>query len=172
MFAPVRQILMMMAFAAGVFAAPVPAAEVTSSALSPSTDASPVLTLHSGDVHRPISRAAIEQSPLYEVVLQHFEGPKGSFAGVWLDDFLEAQEIDVSATLRFIAHDDYTTFITPEDRAAKRYLLVTRLDGKSLTRNEFGPTMLVIPEDAEAVEAGTESMTPWIWSIKDIYLQQ
>lgn len=172
MLASTRLIIITVAFTAGLFAVPALAAEVTESELSPSKDESPVFTLHRAEERRPISRAAIEQSSLYEVALQHYEGPKGVFAGVWLDDFLEAEGIDSSATLRFVAHDDYTTFITPEDRTAKRYLLATRLDRKPLTRNEYGPTMLLIPEDAQGVAAGTESMTTWIWSIKDIYLQQ
>ncbi|WP_139172873.1 hypothetical protein [Vreelandella arcis] len=162
----------MVAFAATSFAASAQEAYVTSSSLSPSKDESPVLTLHSAEERWSISRAEIEQSPLYEVSLQHFEGPQGRFAGVWLDDFLKAESIDDVATLRFVAHDDYTTFLTPDDRTAKRYMLATRLDGDTLTRDEFGPTMLLIPADADAVETGTVSMTSWIWSIKDIYVQQ
>lgn len=168
----IRKVLIMAAFAATSFAVSAQEADVTSSALSPSKDQSPVLTLHSDDERWSISRAEIEQLPLYEVSLQHFEGPQGRFAGVWLDDFLKAEGIDDSATLRLMAHDDYTTFIMPDDRAAKRYMLATRLDGDTLTRDEFGPTMLLIPADAEAVEKGTVSMTSWIWSIKDIYVQQ
>ncbi|MCW4148038.1 hypothetical protein OM427_00630 [Halomonas sp. 18H] len=171
MLAFIRRILITVAFTVTAFAAPAQAAEVTPSALSPSTDDTPVITLHSDEERRSISRAQIEQSSLHEVSLQHFEGPKGNFAGVWLDDFLDAEGIDNAATLRFIAHDDYTTFLTPEDRDAKRYLLATRLDGKTLTRDEFGPTMLIIPADADAVETGTVSMTSWVWSIKDIYVQ-
>ncbi|CDG51088.1 conserved exported hypothetical protein [Halomonas sp. A3H3] len=172
MLASIPRAITTVALTAFLYAASSQAAEVTSSILSPSTDESPVFTLHTAEESQSISRSQIEKSSLYEVSLQHFEGPQGRFAGVWLDDFLEGEGIEDLATLRFVAHDDYTTFITPADRAAKRYLLATRLDGHSLTRNEFGPTMLLIPEDAEAVEAGTVSMTSWIWSIKDIYLQQ
>ena len=141
------------------------------SVLAPSQDETPILTLHSDGERRPVSRAEIESSPLYELTLQHFEGPQGSFAGVWLDDFLDAQDLDDTATLRLIAHDDYTVFITPQDREERRYLLATRLDGAPLTLGEFGPTMLIVPADAEAVEAGTASMTHWIWSIRDIQAQ-
>jgi len=147
------------------------AADVTPSTLSPSTDETPVFTLHSDNKRWSVSREEIEQSSLHEVSLQHFEGPQGDFAGVWLDDFLKAEGIDDASTLRFVAHDDYTTFITPDDREAKRYMLATRLDGDSLNRDEFGPTMLIIPADADAVETGTVSMTTWVWSIKDIYVQ-
>lgn len=171
MLASIRRILITVAFTATSFAAPAQAAEVTPSTLSPSKDDSPVFTLHNTDERRSISRAQIEQSSLHEVSLQHFEGPEGNFAGVWLEDFLNAEDIDDAATLRFVAHDDYTAFLTPEDRSAKRYLLATRLDGDTLTRDEFGPTMLIIPADADAVETGTVSMTSWVWSIKDIYVQ-
>ncbi|MGY4878547.1 hypothetical protein ACLUEY_11770 [Vreelandella aquamarina] len=159
------------AFIVSVLTMPTQAAETTPSALAPSQDQTPVLTLINAGERRQISRAQIETSPLHEVVLQHFEGVKGSFAGVWLDDFIDAQGLDGNVTLRFIAHDDYTVFIKPGDRQAQDYLLVTRLDGKPLALPDFGPTLLVVPAHAEAVEAGTASMTHWIWSIRDIYVQ-
>lgn len=167
----IPRIIITVAFTAAAFSMSAQAADVTPSTLSPSTDETPVFTLHSDNKRWTVSREEIEQSSLHEVSLQHFEGPQGDFAGVWLDDFLEAEGIDDAATLRFVAHDDYTTFITPDDREAKRYLLATRLDGDTLTRDEFGPTMLIIPADADAVETGTVSMTTWVWSIKDIYVQ-
>lgn len=147
------------------------AAPVTSSDLAPSQDTQPVLTLRDGEERRQISRAEIESLGLQDVSLQHFEGPEGRFSGVWLDDFLEAQGLDDPPRLRFIAHDDYTVFLTPENRDEKRYLLATRLDGEPLSRDEFGPTMLLVPADAEAVQDGSETMTRWIWSIREIEAQ-
>jgi len=167
----IPRIIITVAFTASAFLMSAKAADVTPSTLSPSTDETPVFTLHSDNKRWSVSREEIEQSSLHEVSLQHFEGPQGDFAGVWLDDFLKAEGIDDASTLRFVAHDDYTTFITPDDREAKRYMLATRLDGDSLNRDEFGPTMLIIPADADAVETGTVSMTTWVWSIKDIYVQ-
>ncbi|WP_163559171.1 molybdopterin-dependent oxidoreductase [Halomonas sp. NO4] len=145
------------------------AAAVTSSDLPPSQDDTPILTLQQDGEQRHVSRAKIESLGLHEVSLLHFEGLEGRFAGVWLDDFLAAQGLDEASRLRFIAHDDYTVFLSPKDRAAKRYLLVTRLDGEPLTRDNFGPTLLVVPADAEAVAEGSESMTRWIWSIREIH---
>ncbi len=138
------------------------------SELTPSRDSTPILTLHDGAERHSLSRADIETLPLHEGTLSHFEGIEGRFAGVWLDDLLEAQGLDHAPQLRFIAHDDYTVFLSRQDRQEKRFLLATRLDGEPLTLTEFGPTMLVVPEDAAAVEAGTASMTHWIWSIRDI----
>lgn len=138
------------------------------SELTPSRDSTPILTLHAGAERHSLSRADIETLPLHEGTLSHFEGIEGRFAGVWLDDFLDAQGLDHLPQLRFIAHDDYTVFLSRQDRQEKRFLLATRLDGEPLTLTEFGPTMLIVPEDASAVEAGTASMTHWIWSIRDI----
>ncbi|AMD00021.1 hypothetical protein [Halomonas chromatireducens] len=172
---PLRLTLSLVALTTCLFVAlamaPVQASAAAPSELTPSQDETPILTLHSDGERRPVSRAEIESSPLHEVTLQHFEGPQGSFAGVWLDDFLTSQNLDVSATLRLIAHDDYTVFISPQDREETRYLLATRLDGDPLTLEEFGPTMLIVPADAQAVEVGTASMTHWIWSIRDIQVQ-
>lgn len=138
------------------------------SELSPSRDNTPILTLHDGTERHTLSRADIETLPLHEGTVSHFEGIEGRFAGVWLDDFLAEQGLDHHPRLRFIAHDDYTVFLSRQDREEKRFLLATRLDGAPLTLTEFGPTMLIVPEDAAAVEAGRASMTHWIWSIRDI----
>ncbi|TFH88183.1 hypothetical protein EQG41_04575 [Billgrantia azerbaijanica] len=144
------------------------AAPVTPSELAPSQDTTPILTIHHGGEQHPVSRAEIESLGLHEVSLHHFEGPEGRFAGVWLDDFLTAHGLEDEPRLRFIAHDDYTVFLTPENRDDKRYLLATRLDGEPLTRETFGPTMLLVPADAAAVLDGSETMTRWIWSIRAI----
>lgn len=138
------------------------------SELSPSQDDTPILSLHADAERHPLSRADIETLPLHEGTLSHFEGVEGRFAGVWLDDFLAERGLEDHPRLRFIAHDDYTVFLSRQDRQEKRFLLATRLDGEPLTLTEFGPTMLIVPEDASAVEAGTASMTHWIWSIRDI----
>ncbi len=100
--------------------------------------------------------------------MRHFEGPEGTFSGVWLDDFLEDQHLDDAPRLRFIALDDYTSFLTPADREQRRFLLATRLDGDPLTPDDLGPLMLVVPADAEAVQAGEAPMSQWIWAIGEI----
>jgi len=150
---------------------PAQASSLAPSEPPPSQDATPVLTLHLGDERRAISRADIETLPLQEVTLKHFEGIEGRFAGVWLDDFLSDHGLDDPLQLRLIAHDDYSVFLSREDRDEKRYMLATRLDGEPLTMRNFGPTLIIVPEDAAAVEAGTASMTHWIWSIRDIMAQ-
>ncbi|XGA80576.1 hypothetical protein OR573_02635 [Halomonas sp. CH40] len=154
-----------------MFLLPVQAAEVMPSELSASQDQTPILTLLGLEERRTLSRADIESLPLYESNLKHFEGSQGSFSGVWLEDLMAAEGIDETATLRFIAHDDYTVFITPDDRQERRYLLATRLDGEPLTLETLGPSMLIIPADAEAVELGKASMMDWVWSIKNIHIQ-
>ena len=165
------RIVSLLAFTATMLLLPVQAAEVVPSELSPSQDKTPILTLHNQEERRELSRADIESLPLYESHLKHFEGSQGNFAGVWLDDLMAAEGIDETATLRFIAHDDYTTFITPDDRQEQRYLLATRLDGEPLTLEELGPSLLMIPAEAEAVESGKASMMDWIWSIRNIHIQ-
>lgn len=136
-----------------------------------SQDEAPILMMDTPEGHHYLSRADIESLPLYAANLRHFKGLHGSFAGVWLKDLLFAQNIDEAATLRFIAHDDYSVFITSEDRLQRDHLLVTRLNGEPLTLTDFGPTMLIVPAEAESVEAGTANMTHWIWSIRDIFVQ-
>nr|WP_290821711.1 molybdopterin-dependent oxidoreductase [Halomonas sp.] len=165
------RVFAVLALTASVMGLTAQAADVSPSKLSGSQDDTPVLTLHGPEERRTLSRADIESVPLHATTLQHFAGPHGRFAGVWLKDLMAAQGIDETATLRFIAHDDYTVFISPEDLQQQDYLLVTRLEGEPLTLTDFGPTMLIVPAEAEAVEAGTASMTHWIWSIRAIFVQ-
>lgn len=129
---------------------------------------SPVLTLTRGGESDALSLAEIERHGLHEVEMRHFEGPEGRFAGVWLNDFLAAEGLDHAARVRFIAHDDYTTFLTPAQRAEKAYLLVTRLDGEPIGRDQFGPLMLVVPADAAGVLEGSEPSSRWIWAIREV----
>ncbi len=150
---------------------PAQASPASASELAPSQDATPILTLHVDGQRYAVSRADIETLPMYEITLTHFEGIEGSFAGVWLDDFLAENDLGGHPQLRFIAHDDYTVFLSREDREQKRFLLATRLDGDPLTLTEFGPSMLIVPEDASAIASGTASMSHWIWSIRDIIAQ-
>lgn len=147
------------------------AAEPSPSTLAPSQDETPIFRLHDQEGQRFISLADVEAFPLYEVNLQHFTGLQGQFSGVWLRDWLIDQGYDQSATVRFIAHDDYSVVLTPEDLQVKDYMLVTRLDGEPLTLTNFGPTLLIVPEDADAVINGKASLTQWLWSIRDILIQ-
>lgn len=132
------------------------------------SSAEPILELRNGTEARQLTLEQIEQSDPGEVTMRHFEGPEGTFSGVWLDDFLADQGLDEASRLRFIAEDDYTSFLTPADRRARDYLLATRLDGTPLTPTNLGPLMLVVPADAEAVLEGEAPMSQWIWAIREI----
>ncbi|PMR81907.1 molybdopterin-dependent oxidoreductase [Halomonas urumqiensis] len=127
-----------------------------------------VLTLSHAGESRTLGLEEIERTEMHELELQHPEGPSGRFAGVWLNDFLAAHRLDEARRVRFIAHDDYTTFLTPAERRQKDYLLLTRLDGEPIPRRELGPLMLVVPDDLDAVQSGIEPMTRWIWAIREI----
>lgn len=127
-----------------------------------------LLTVRMGEQVQSLDLADIESLGLHEMTMTHPEGLEGTFSGVWLDDFLQSRELGDARRVRFIARDDYTTFLTPDERAEKAYLLVTRFEGKPLSTNKFGPLMLVVPQDAQAVLDGTAPMTRWIWAIREI----
>lgn len=126
------------------------------------------LVVSQGTESRRLALEEIERTGLHHVEMHHPEGPEGRFSGVWLDAFLADQGLDEARRVRFIAHDDYTTFLTPAQRDAKAYLLVTRLDGAPLARDYLGPFMLVVPADVEAVRRGSEPMSRWIWAIREV----
>lgn len=126
------------------------------------------LTVRMGERVQSLDLADIESSGLHEATMAHPEGLEGTFSGVWLDDFLQSRELGDAKRVRFIARDNYTTFLTPGERAEKAYLLVTRFEGEPLSTDQFGPLMLVVPQDAQAVLDGTAPMTRWIWAIREI----
>lgn len=126
------------------------------------------LSLRQGAEMRPLTLDGVESVGVTQLEMRHPEGFAGRFTGVWLDDFLKAQGLAQARRVRFIAHDGYTTFLTPAQRRQKAYLLVTRLDGEPIAVEDHGPYMLVVPEDVEAVLEGTEPMTRWIWAIAEI----
>ncbi len=139
--------------------------------LARSDDATPVVTLVDAGDTRELSLQEIERLDLYEAELEHFEGLTGVFTGVRLDAFIDEFGLDDARRLRFIAADDYTIFLEPDDLRDRGFLLVTRFDGEPLPRTELGPLMLVVPDEAEAVRAGELSPTDWIWSVIEIRAQ-
>jgi len=139
-----------------------------SSGVTPSDDATPVLTLaHDGEA-RELSLADIETLDLYDAELEHFEGLTGVFTGVRLEAFVADQGLADARRLRFIAADDYTIFLEPGEIGDRGILLVTRFDGEPIPRTRLGPLMLVVPHEAEAVAAGDATPTDWIWSLVEI----
>lgn len=134
-------------------------------------DAPHTLTVVTKEGSHTLSLREIESLGLQEVTMRHPEGPQGTFAGVLLDALLKSQGLDDARRVRFTAEDGYTTFLSPEERSDKTYLLVTRLDGEPLKREDLGPLMLIVPEDAEAALDGTVSITRWIWGIDEIRAQ-
>lgn len=126
------------------------------------------LALSQGTTKRILTLDEVEAVTTTRIDMRHPEGFEGRFTGVWLDDFLREHGLESAPRVRFIAHDGYTTFLSPAQRHEKAYLLVTRLDGEPLTVRSHGPFMLVVPEDAEAVIEGREPMTRWIWAIREI----
>ncbi|NYS62155.1 hypothetical protein [Vreelandella salicampi] len=146
-------------------ATPVPSQE------TPSDDHSLTLQITHYQDHRWLSLADIETLPLYDVALEHPEGLEGRFTGVWLDALLTQQGIPIDTRIRFIAHDDYTIFLSPAEREKRRYFMVTRFNGKPLKRQHLGPLFLIVPADAESVLRGTSPHTRWIWSIREMRYQ-
>jgi len=134
-------------------------------------DARQTLTVVTGEDSHTLSLREIESLGLQEVTMRHPEGPQGIFAGVLLDALLKSLGLDDARRVRFTAEDGYTTFLSPEERSDKTYLLVTRLDGEPVEREDLGPLMLIVPEDAEAALDGTVSITRWIWGIDEIRAQ-
>jgi hypothetical protein len=134
-------------------------------------EVSPALTVVKGEGRYTLSLNEIESLGLQEVTMRHPEGPEGTFTGVWLDALLMKQELAEARRVRFIAEDGYTTFLSPEDRRDKAYLLVTRLDGEPVKQEDLGPFMLIVPEDAEAALDGAVSITRWIWALHKIQVK-
>jgi hypothetical protein len=147
------------------------AATPVPSQVTPSDDHSFILQISHYQDHHWLSLADIETLPLYDVELEHPEGLKGRFTGVWLDDFIAQQGIPNDTRIRFIASDDYTVFLSSAEREKRRYFMVTRFKSQPLERQHLGPLLLIVPADAENVIRGTSPHTRWIWSIREIRYQ-
>ena len=155
-----------MTLGAGLLLAATVSSQVSKSDSTPSRDDAPILTLIQDRERHQLSLRDIEREhQMYDVELRHFEGLEGVFTGVRLDRFLEAEGLDDARRIRFIAADEYTIFLTPEEIADKGFLLVTRFDGEPLPADNLGPLLLVVPEEEEAVLAGEVTPTHWMWSI-------
>ena len=140
--------------------------QIEPSDTEPSDDDDVILTLIQGSERHERSRRDIEsEHQLYDVELRHFEGLDGVFTGVRLEAFLKAEGLDGARRIRFIAADEYTIFLTPEEIADKGFLLATRFDGEPLPSDNLGPLLLVVPDEEEAVLAGEITPTHWMWSI-------
>ncbi|MFV8835119.1 hypothetical protein [Aquisalimonas sp.] len=138
------------------------------SAEPPTDDDTPVLTLVQGGERETLSLADIESVGLYEADITHFEGLEGVFTGVKLQEFVEAHALDDARRMRFIAADDYTIFLEPQEVADRGFLLITRFQGEPVPRDMLGPLMLIVPDEEEAVLAGETAMTDWMWAIIEI----
>ncbi|WP_070989896.1 molybdopterin-dependent oxidoreductase [Halofilum ochraceum] len=148
-----------------------PAFAMSPSDAEPSDDTTPILTVVDDGNTRELSLRDIERLPLYEAELEHFEGLTGLFTGVRLEEFIDEFGLSDARRLRFIAADDYTIFLTPEEVRERGFLLVTRFDGEPVPPTQLGPLMLVVPDEEEAVLAGEISPTEWMWSIIEIRIQ-
>lgn len=145
------------------------AAAVRPSEVTPSRDDDPVLTLIAADGRHELSLADIEgRLPLYDTTLTTAEGMSGRFTGVKLAAFMRTFGLAGARRIRFIAADDYTVFLTPEEIRDGGYLLVTRFDGGAMDLAEKGPLRLIVPAQARAVREGERSQADWIWSIVEI----
>jgi len=130
-----------------------------------------ILTLASGQQTRSLSLAQIETHPLVRARLTHPSGPDGLFSGIWIDDFLGQHGLAAATRVRFISSAGYSAFLTPKLRRDKRYLLVTRLNGRPIPSARLGPLLLIVPTDAKAVLDGSESAGRWISGIHRIEAQ-
>ncbi len=158
-----------LAIAALVALMPAGALALTPSDQPPSEDDSTILTIVDGRDRHEVSLQDIEGAhTLHDVELRHFEGLEGVFTGVRLEAFVEAKGLDEARRIRFIAADEYTIFLTPDEIADKGFLLVTRFDGDHLATDNLGPLLLVVPDEEEAVLAGEVTPTHWMWSIIEL----
>lgn len=141
-------------------------ADVWPSEEPPSDSTEPVLTLEFADGEsRNLSLGAVEALGLHDTEIEHFEGLHGRFTGIWLKDLLQEKGLEQAPQLRLIAQDGYTIFISADDRASADYLIATRFEGEPLAADQLGPLLMLIPEQAEAMAAGTAPRTHWIWAI-------
>ena len=106
---------------------------------------------------------------LYETTMETNWGPSGTFVGPKYVDVLTDAKSCACGPLVAKAADDYAVEMPPWPDGVADALIVTRLNGKPLALDEFGPFWLVWPSMNDAVKAGNEDHAAyWIWSVVEI----
>jgi len=106
---------------------------------------------------------------LYETTMQTHWGPSGTFVGPKFVDVLTNAKSCACGPLVAKAVDDYAVEMPPWPEGVADALIVTRLNGKPLPLDEFGPFWLVWPSMNDAVKAGNEDHAAyWIWSLVEV----
>ncbi|WP_421854970.1 molybdopterin-dependent oxidoreductase [Marinomonas sp.] len=148
------------------------AVEVYSSDITPSNETTPILLLGKPGEETSLSLADIESFGLFETKeMQHYDGPEGRFAGIWLNDLLKKYGLFQVPRLRFSALDGYEVFISKDVWQKNQYLMATRLNGEPISPENLGPLLLIIPSEVGLSEDTTVSKTLWIWAISEIIIQ-
>ncbi len=107
---------------------------------------------------------------LYETTMETSWGPSGVFAGPkFVDVLTHAKSCACGPLVAKAAADNYAVEIPPWPDGAADALIATRLNGKPLPLDEFGPFWLIWPSMNDAVKAGDEDHAAyWIWSLVEI----
>lgn len=101
----------------------------------------------------------------WRAVVAHAEGREAAVraAGPRLPDVLAAAGVPGDATVSLVALDGDRVELTPEDRAARDWVLALRADGAPLGIGGRGPAWLL--EDTDGARAPAEDAARWIHSV-------
>lgn len=139
-----------------------------SDALPPVPAGEPVLTVESGGRSEALTYADIERLPMWETTLETPWLPKATWQGVSLLELLDRYGLGKARTVVMTALDGYAIRLDRAAIEAGNPLLATRRDGAPVPVGQRGPLMVLWPQSAEAVKAGSAASANWIWSLSSI----
>lgn len=141
-------------------------------ALVPTSDNRPVLTIDVGGKSVKLTLSDLEKLPMHQTTLKTQWGMNGTFQGVLMSDLMEAYKLKDARRIVFSALDNYVAGLTMGELNGSPAFLATRLNGQAIPLENKGPLILLWPAKEEAVLQGKASSSSWVWSVSKISKQQ
>lgn len=138
--------------------------------LSPHAAASDqvILTIKYSDQQHALTLNAMDAMPQQRATFQAAWGPDGQWQGVYLHHILQHYSLQDFQDIRLNALNEYRIRLTQQDIQRGKPILATRFNGEPIPLERNGPVILIWPQQAEQVLAGTSPLALWIWSLSEI----
>ena len=127
-----------------------------------------ILTIKQSNKQLPLTLDALDALPQQHLSFKVAWGPEGQWQGVYLHDLLDHFDLLEFQDIRLNALNEYRIRLTPQDIQQGKPVLATRFNGEPIPLERNGPVILLWPDQAEQVLAGTAPLALWIWSLAEI----
>ncbi|MCH8536432.1 MAG: molybdopterin-dependent oxidoreductase [Alkalimonas sp.] len=127
-----------------------------------------ILTIKHSDQQQSLTLDDLDAMPQQYANFQAAWGPSGQWQGVYLHQLLQHYSLQDFQDIRLNALNEYRIRLTPQDIQQGKPILATRFNGEPIPLEKNGPIILIWPQQADQVLAGTSPLALWIWSLSEI----